>query len=389
MVGQMLPLYKKYWRTAFDIFVIALTVWLTMYVFSYLYNLAKPVFFSFVIFWCIEPFAKRMNRIGLPKSIASAISILVFVVVILAIFFGLGFVFTQQINQLIRDLPMYQSLLQHQIEVISANLSKHSESLPPDIAEKLTGATEYITDQGAKWARQFLGWLVGAVSSFSTFVLNISIAIVLAYFLSLEIDSWKKLSRERAPKTLQIAFDFLRNNVFKGISAYLKAQGKLISITFLVIFISLLALRVNNALSIALLAGIFDVLPLLGVNTLFIPWIIYLFVTGDTTLAIWLTALLLVVTLTRQFLEPRITGQTVGVSAFTMLAFMMISLSLFGVSGLILAPILMILLKALYDQGYFHQWIRLPKDEFVVSPFSPARADPTGDDSVPADANRP
>jgi predicted PurR-regulated permease PerM len=104
---------------------------------------------------------------------------------------------------------------------------------------------------------------------------------------------------------------------------------------------------------------------------LFIPWVAYLFITGETNLAIWLTALLLVVTLTRQFLEPRITGQTVGVSAFTMLAFMMISLSLFGVAGLILAPILMILLKALYDQGYFHQWIRFPQEEFTVAPFAP------------------
>ncbi|QMV44879.1 AI-2E family transporter [Cohnella cholangitidis] len=367
----MLSLYQKYWRTAFDIGVIALTVWLTMYIFSYLYNLATPVFLSFLIFWIIEPLARRLNRWGIPKSIASGISILLFTLVILAIFLGLGFIFTMQITQLADDLPKYQRLLQEQVNNISVDVQGRMEALPPDVAQKITEATAKVTDLGAKWAGQFLNWLVGFLTSFSSFILNFSIAIILAYFLSIEIESWKKLSKDRAPKTFKIAFDFLRNNVFKGIGAYLKAQGKLISITFLVIFIALLALGVNNAFSIALLAGIFDVLPLLGVNTLFIPWIAYLFITGETNLAIWLTALLLVVTLTRQFLEPRITGQTVGVSAFTMLAFMMVSLSLFGVAGLILAPILMILLKALYDQGYFHKWIRFPKEEFNVSPFAP------------------
>ncbi len=379
----MLSLYQKYWRTAFDLGVVALTVWLTMYIFSYLYNLATPVFLSFLIFWIIEPLAKRLNRIGLPKSIATGISMLFFTLIILAVFFGLGYIFTLQLTQLADDLPKYQKLLQGQVSSIAERLQNEAEALPPDIAKRLSDAAAYVTDLGANWAGKFLKWLVGFLSSFSSFILNISIAIVLAYFLSLEIESWKKVSADRAPKTLKVAFEFLRNNVFKGIGAYLKAQGKLISITFLVIFVTLLALGVNNAFSIALLAGIFDVLPLLGVNTLFIPWIAYLFIVGDTTLAICLTVLLLVVMLTRQFLEPRITGQTVGVSAFTMLAFMMISLSLFGVAGLILAPILMILLKALYDQGYFQRWIRLPRDEFNVSPLAPQ---PAADEAPSAEA---
>lgn len=375
----MISLYQKYWRTAFDIFMIFLTVWLIMYVFSYLYNIATPVFLSFIVFWIIEPLARRLNRWGLRKSIASGISILLFTLVILALFIGLGYIFTQQITQLVEKLPQYQSQLQHQIEDLTSGMKGHYEALPPDVANKLNDATGFITDQGAKLAKSFLNWLIGALTSFSSFVFNFSIAIILAYFLSIEIEMWKRLGRDRSPRTLKIAMEFLRANVFRGIGVYLKAQGMLISVTFLTIFITLLLLRVNNAFAIALLAGIFDVLPLLGVNTLFIPWIAYLFITGDTELALWLTGLLVVVTVARQLLEPRITGQTVGVSAFTMLAFMMVSLSLFGVAGMILAPILMILLKALYDQGYFHRWIRFPKEEFTVPPLAPQPDVPEGE----------
>ena len=62
----------------------------------------------------------------------------------------------------------------------------------------------------------------------------------------------------------------------------------------------------------------------------------------------------------------------VGVSAFTMLAFAMISLSLFGVAGLDSRSDTDDFAEGLYDQGYSKQWIRLPRDEFTVSPLEPS-----------------
>ncbi|MBW5444983.1 AI-2E family transporter [Cohnella sp. CFH 77786] len=376
----MLPFYKKYWRTAFDLAVIAFTVWLTMFVFSYLYKIATPVFLSFLIFLCIEPLAKRLNRWGMKKSIATAISMMLFILVVLSVLAGLGYIFYLQMDQLANKLPEYQKLLTRQATAIAADWQTRFKSLPPDWVSRISDAFSKVTEWGSNLAGNLLKGLVGSLKSVSTFVFNFSIALILAYFLSLEIDTWKKIGAERSPKTLKAAFDFLRENVFKGISTYLKSQGILISITFAVIFVALLILRVPNAFAISLLAGIFDILPLLGVQTLFIPWIIYLFIVGDNELALWLAGLLVVVNTTRQVLEPRITGQTVGVSAFTMLAFAMVSMSLFGVAGLILAPILMILLKALYDQGYFHRWIRLPREEFTVSPLQPQSQEPEGAD---------
>lgn len=384
----MLPFYQKYWRTAFDLAVVAFTVWLTMFVFSYLYKIATPVFLSFLIFLCIEPLARRLHKWGLRKAIATGISILVFILIVLSAIAALGWVFYMQISQVQDNLPVYQQILTEKATHLAAEWQERFQSLPPDWVSRISGAFSQVTKWGSEFAGILLGWLVGSFMSISSFVFNFSIALILAYFLSLEIDTWKRYGRERSPKTLKKAFDFLRENVFKGIGTYLKSQGILISVTFVVIFGTLLALGVGNAFAIALLAAILDILPLLGVQTLFIPWIIYLFIVGDNGLAIWLTVLLVVVNGTRQFLEPRITGQTIGVSAFTMLAFTMVSMSLFGVAGLILAPILMILLKALYDQGYFKQWIRLPREEFTLSPLDP-EASPAEDSAPPKDAAAP
>jgi hypothetical protein len=53
-----------------------------------------------------------------------------------------------------------------------------------------------------------------------------------------------------------------------------------------------------------------------------------------------------------------------------MLSFVIFSMSAFGVAGLILSPILLILIKELIQQGYLQRWIYLPQEEFIVSPFA-------------------
>jgi sporulation integral membrane protein YtvI len=371
----VLPFYKRYWRTAFDIALIALTVFLIMFSFSYFYKIASPIIFAFVIFLLIEPLARRLNKWGMPKSIASGISIMLFSLIILAAFSGAAYLITKQGTQLVEDFPRYQKLLTEQIGKLSGNLEGQLDRLPADInlTETSQDLIQGATDMLQRFGSAFLLGLVGYVSSFSSFLFNFVVGIILAYFLSIEIKSWKRTASDKTPRTFKNAFFFLRDNVFKGIASYIKAQAKMISITFIVILIALIALGVKNAFVIAIVAAIFDVLPLLGVSTLFIPWIVYLFIVGQTTLGIWLTVLLLVVILTRQILEPKITGDSLGVSAFTMLAFMIISLSLFGVAGVILSPILVILVKSLYDQGYFHRWIHTPVDEFDdESPLQPA-----------------
>jgi len=358
----MLNFYKKYYKTVFDIALIAITVYIFMFLFNYLYKIATPIFLALIIFAAIEPLARFLHRKGVKKSIASAISILLFILIILGVLAGIGIIFTQQMYSLAQNLPAYTNILQQQISLNLDYLHQKWNALPVDIANKSEGYLAALMNYASKLAENFLLWLVHSLSSFSTFMVKFLIGIILAYFLSIEIDTWRKIAHNRTPRTFKIAFQFMKENVFIGIVGYLKAQMKLVSITFAVILIVLLILGVKNAFSISLLSGVFDLLPLLGVSTVFIPWIIYLFIVGQTTLAISLTILLSLVIVIRQFMEPKITGDTLGVSAFTMLCAMIISLSIFGVSGLILSPILIILIKALYVQGYLKRWIRLPED---------------------------
>ncbi|MGE7611835.1 AI-2E family transporter [Paenibacillus sp. NPDC101420] len=367
----MLPLYKKYWRTFFDIGLIVLTVYLVMFAFSKLYQLAAPVFLSFFVFLLIEPLARFLNRRGLAKPFASAISVLLFLIVLLGTLFGAGLLVTIQALHFQDNLPKYTYVVQQHFVESTTYLQQKIESLPPDITDKVNGYFKDATNVLTGWLVTFLKYMVGVLGSFSSFMANFGIAIILAFFLSMEIKDWRKIAHDKMPKTFKTAYAFLQGNVFKAIGSYLKAQLILISITFVIVLVGLFILRTGNEITMALICAVFDVLPLLGVTTILVPWIIYLFIVGNTSLAIGLIVLLAIVLIVRQLLEPKITGNSIGVSsAFLMLSFVILSTSAFGMAGLILSPILLILIKELIQQGYLQSWIYLPQEEFIVSPFA-------------------
>ncbi|WP_172194004.1 AI-2E family transporter [Saccharibacillus qingshengii] len=385
----MITLYRKYWRTAFDVGLIILTVYLIMLAFSWLYGIAAPVFLSILVFLIIEPFARLLHRRGkLPKPLASAISVLVFVLVILGALFGAGLIFVSQIARLTDNLPEYTAIVQIQFTNLTKFLHNELNALPAGTAEKANEYFALFTDQLTVWLKYAFTYLLAFLTSFSSFIVSFALSIILAFFLSSEIVWWKKVAGDKTPNTLKKAYVFLKNHVFRSIGSYLKAQVILVLITFAIVYAGLLILRVENAFAISVVSALFDILPLLGVPAIFIPWVVYLFLVGNTGLAVGLIVLLVVVMLTRQLLEPKIAGNSIGISsAYLMLSFVLISTSLFGVAGLILAPILLILIKELIQEGYLQRWIRMPQEEFAVHPLSPSGATPPAD--APAGTGTP
>src|SRR5690606_8856991 len=130
----MLNFYRKYWRTALDIGLIALTVYLIMLSFSYLYAIAAPIFLAFVIYWMIEPFAHFLHRRKLKKSIATGISMLSFIVIILGLLTGAVTIFVLQISTFVANLPEYGVIMQQQIIKQFDFLMERFDALPDPIS---------------------------------------------------------------------------------------------------------------------------------------------------------------------------------------------------------------------------------------------------------------
>ena len=120
---------------------------------------------------------------------------------------------------------------------------------------------------------------------------------------------------------------------------YLRACLLLGLLTFLEAFIGLALLRVPYAFIFAILIAVVDFLPLLGTGIVLIPWAVVSMLLGEVKLGIGLLVLYAVTSVVRQVLEPKLIGEGLGLHPLVSLAAMYTGLRLFGVWGMIFAPL--------------------------------------------------
>lgn len=88
-----------------------------------------------------------------------------------------------------------------------------------------------------------------------------------------------------------------------------------------------------------------------------VPWAIICGINGDIKLGIAIIVLLIIMSVTRQFLEPKLVSKNIGVHPIFTLIAMYTGFKIIGVIGLLIGPIVLIIFKNIFanliDQGVF------------------------------------
>ncbi|SFL06497.1 Predicted PurR-regulated permease PerM [Paenibacillus sp. 1_12] len=356
-------LFRKYWRPAVDVCALLFVMYLFVLSFSYLYHIATPVIFSLIIYWMVQPAIRFLERRGLNRPSSVAFSMVGFVLILVILLGMIGIVCSVQLSHLISKLPTYDVMIRH--EVVD-KVQVKIQALSP---EELVKVKEYIatgTEKAIEVVKVILQHLVTFTTSISKFVIHIIVAIILAYFLALESKMWSELYKKKTPDQFKNVLQFLNDNVISGFGKYIVAMLQIAGFSFVIIWVCLLVLSLfyplQNIFVLSLLAGFSSILPILGAGFVFLPWIAILLLSGHITIALWIAGVFLLSVILKHVIEPKILGDTLGVSGFTMLASLIIAIEAFGVVGVILAPLFIILIKALYQKGILGKLLRQPAD---------------------------
>ncbi|NLY45008.1 MAG: AI-2E family transporter [Tissierella sp.] len=137
------------------------------------------------------------------------------------------------------------------------------------------------------------------------------------------------------------------NDTKKGIEGYFKAQLILMAMTFIIFSIGLVIIDAPYPLLIGFIIAIVDVLPVLGSGIIMIPWSIISLVGGNSDFAIALAIVYVMATLIRQILEPKITGDKIGIRPLYTFIATIIGTLIFGPIGIILGPIIAVIIKSI------------------------------------------
>ena len=98
-------------------------------------------------------------------------------------------------------------------------------------------------------------------------------------------------------------------------------------------------LKVRHYVGFGVAIGIFDAFPVLGTGTFLIPGALLMFLQGKIKMSIGLLVLYLLTAAVRQFLEPRLIGNHMGVSPLLVLVAVYLGVVLYGGFGFVLGPV--------------------------------------------------
>ena len=122
-------------------------------------------------------------------------------------------------------------------------------------------------------------------------------------------------------------------------NAWLKTQIMILAVTSVLCVMGLLLIRNPYSLLLGIGIGLTDALPFLGSGVILIPWGGFLLIRGEWMNGAILLGLYVVCYFVRQFMETKIMGDKMGLSALETLISMYVGLQLFGFPGVLLGPV--------------------------------------------------
>jgi sporulation integral membrane protein YtvI len=129
---------------------------------------------------------------------------------------------------------------------------------------------------------------------------------------------------------------------------YVKAYGILLALTFALLLVGFWTLRIEYAFLLAFLIALADLLPVIGVGTVLIPWGIVMLLQKNFYVGFGLLIFSLIISFVRQVAEPKVLGKSLGLHPLLTLFATYVGFSLFGILGMILAPVAALLGKQLF-----------------------------------------
>ena len=197
-----------------------------------------------------------------------------------------------------------------------------------------------ISEAVSALTRGIPGAVISVLSRLPALLLFIMVTIISCFYFSLDLDRIHAALTALLPQKWQDRLPSLKKRICGTATKYIRAYILLLSLTFGELFVGFSILGVSYPLLIAFLVAIVDILPILGVGTVLIPWaIIEIIFAKDLYMGIGLIIVYIIVTVIRQVTEPKVVAGSLGLHPLVTIISMYIGLKLLGILGMIAGPI--------------------------------------------------
>ncbi len=353
----------NYWgKVVKNIIILALSI-LGFYLGFRLAIFYIPFLIAFIISLILEPCIRFiMRKTKLKRRTSSIIIFVIAILIIVGILIWTSITLVSEAYNLLTNLNDYIEQIYRLIQNIISKIDFNKLQIPDNIMSTIQSSAMEFLGNLTNWAKDALTNAVNFLTSVPTIGVYTVVTILSLYFICVDKVYMIDQLEHHMPQTWVKKIGIHLKELTQSLGAYLKAELILVFISFIITLVGLYilhfaGLNIQYPLIMALIIGFIDLLPIFGSGTFMIPWAVITACTGDYTLAISILILWAIMSVVRQLIEPKIVSGKIGIHPIFTLIAMYTGFKFLGVTGMIIGPILLIILKNVFstfiDKGLF------------------------------------
>ena len=350
----------SYWAKVGQRILYVLLLLLGLYIGIKLSIFYMPFLVAFIISLIIEPAIKFiMKKTGTTRRTSSITIVSIFILGTLA---WLIITIFSEASSLLQTLNNYFDKAYLQFNNFISNFNFDKIHISKEILSVIENSTNDILQNVSNWTRSGLTNLINVVTSLPSIAICIGITVIALYFICVDKIYILDQLEHHLPKVWVKKINIHLKDLIQTLGGYLKAEASLILVSFIVSLVGLYILQfigfnIQYPLLMALAIGFVDALPILGSGAFMIPWAVICAINGDLNLGIAIIVLLIIMSIIRQILEPKLVSKNIGVHPIFTLIAMYTGFKIIGIMGLLIGPIVLIIFKNIFanliDRGVF------------------------------------
>jgi len=321
---------------------IFLLVWFGL---RFIFPVALPFLLGVGLALAAEPLVHLCEKhLRLPRSISAGIGTGATLLLLVCVLVIVGSLLVRELTLLAGVIPDLTETVRQGLFLLEDFLLGLAGNAPQSIQPLLTHAVLNLFSSGTAIMDRITARIPAMASAVLIRVpngaLTVGTGILSGFMVSArlpKIRNWLK-NRPAAARLSRYAGTLKR--VRTALAGWLKAQAKLTGLSFAIVCTGLLILQIPKAPIWALLIALVDAVPVLGTGTVLLPWSLICLLQHEPFQAFGLLAIYAVTMLTRSAMEPRLVGRQLGLDPLVALVALYAGYQLWGVGGMLLAPVL-------------------------------------------------
>lgn len=326
----------------FSVLLSFLGVWLAA---RFLLPLFAPFLLGTLLALAAEPMVAFLHRrLRIPRAAAAGIAVTMAFGFLALILLMLCAFLVRELGVLSGALPQLEQAARSGIGLTQDWLLSLAARTPQSVRPYLEDNVTAFFSDGSTLLSRAVSWLLGLAGNLLSHIpdsaLGLVTAVLSGYMISAKLPRIRRWCLRRIPKQRLLAITKALKRVRGALSCWLLAQGKLMGLTFVILLLGFVMLRIPYALLWALGVCLVDAFPILGTGTVLLPWALVLFLQEDVARAIGILGIYATVTLSRSIAEPKLLGRHLGMDPLVTLMALYAGYQLWGIGGMIFAPVL-------------------------------------------------